>query len=407
MKKALFLRAAVVLASAVLGASTMATASHADDNTGGSGTLNTCKTADFDNAGWVFEGGYAKIKASLKSESTCEGDVTLVSYLAPRPDFAVPQYLFDDETYHFDKDHSSHEFVVDLPDCNTQVDLFVGGKGAIIPELKEGGLRYGDLKINWKNFGTSNCVQPAVQHSEACDGAVTVNLSNNGKLSGYAVDFTVKYGNETKKVTVGKGKSEDVVIPAGSGPITVSADKLKETTIEWTLPESCKPTATATNDCKTTVVTVNNPSAKDATTSVTYNGETKPVTVPAGKSVDVEFKSAEATAEAKVEFSDRFQTITVQVVLGECANPEPTKTVSTSPSASASSSPSASPSAGTSTSASQTPAAATPTPSETDGGELALTGAAGGSIAGGAGVLLVLGAGLFFMARRRKVNFKA
>jgi LPXTG-motif cell wall-anchored protein len=41
------------------------------------------------------------------------------------------------------------------------------------------------------------------------------------------------------------------------------------------------------------------------------------------------------------------------------------------------------------------------------GGGLPLTGAAAGSIAGGAGVLLAVGAGLFFMARRRKVNFTA
>jgi LPXTG-motif cell wall-anchored protein len=41
------------------------------------------------------------------------------------------------------------------------------------------------------------------------------------------------------------------------------------------------------------------------------------------------------------------------------------------------------------------------------GGGLAKTGAAAGSIAGGAGALLAVGAGLFFMARRRKVKFTA
>lgn len=41
------------------------------------------------------------------------------------------------------------------------------------------------------------------------------------------------------------------------------------------------------------------------------------------------------------------------------------------------------------------------------GGELALTGAAAGSIAGGAGTLLAIGAGLFFLARRRNVKFTA
>ncbi len=41
------------------------------------------------------------------------------------------------------------------------------------------------------------------------------------------------------------------------------------------------------------------------------------------------------------------------------------------------------------------------------GGELPLTGAAAGSIAGGAGALLALGGVLFFLARRRKVKFTA
>jgi LPXTG-motif cell wall-anchored protein len=42
-----------------------------------------------------------------------------------------------------------------------------------------------------------------------------------------------------------------------------------------------------------------------------------------------------------------------------------------------------------------------------NGGGLPVTGAAAGGLAGGAGALLAVGAGLFFMARRRKVNFTA
>lgn len=42
-----------------------------------------------------------------------------------------------------------------------------------------------------------------------------------------------------------------------------------------------------------------------------------------------------------------------------------------------------------------------------NGGGLPLTGAAAGSIAGGAGALLAVGAGLFLVARRRKVKFTA
>jgi LPXTG-motif cell wall-anchored protein len=41
------------------------------------------------------------------------------------------------------------------------------------------------------------------------------------------------------------------------------------------------------------------------------------------------------------------------------------------------------------------------------GGGLPVTGAAAGTIAGGAGLLLGIGAALFFIARRRKVKFTA
>lgn len=415
MKTARFLRAAVVLAAAVLGAGTMATASYATPggsggNHNGGGTVTACTPSNFNASGWRFDEGQAYITASVKAGVKCQGDVTLVTYLAPKPSFSVPQYLFGSETFHFDtqaadKKGTSHEFKAAIPNCNTQVDLFVGGEADRLLTIEKDGPLYGNKKIAYKNFGTSNCVQPAVQHSESCDGATTLNLSNNGQLSAYDVTFTVKYGNETKTVVVGKGKSEDLTVPANSGPITVSADKLPETTVQWSVPESCKPSAAATNDCKTTIVTVSNPEGNgDVPAKVTYNGETKTVTVPAGKSQDVSFDSAKAGTTATVSFPDsKFEDITVQVILGDCPNPEPSASASTSPSASASASPSASASESTSP-AGSTPSAST---SSTPGDVLALTGSNSSTIAGGAVLLVLVGAGLFFMARRRKLNFKA
>ncbi|KUL40573.1 hypothetical protein [Actinoplanes awajinensis] len=399
MKKARFLRAALVLVSAVLGAGTVATASHA-------ASLAPCVSENFSHTDWKFENGKAEISATMK-DACAPQEVTLVTYLAPKPNFDVPQYLFAKEKFTFAKQGASNTFKVDLPNCNTQADLFLGGDETVIPELVEGGLRYDKKKIAYWNGGTSNCVQPAVQYTTACDGSTLLNLSNNGTLSAYGVDFTVKYGTETKVVKVAKGASEDLTVPAGSGKITVTADKLETTTIDWALPENCKPSATAVNDCKVTTVTVNNPAGNgDVPAEVTYNGKTKTVTVPSGKSQTVTFDSATATTSATVKFPEtRLQDITVEVTLGECAEPQPSTSASTSPPVSLPPTAATSPSASASTSTS--PAAATPSASKTPGGELALTGAAGGSIAGGAVLLLIVGAGLFFMARRRKVNFKA
>ncbi|GAA2671862.1 hypothetical protein [Actinoplanes palleronii] len=409
MKKARFLRAALVLVSAVLGAGTVATtstAAFADEAT-------VCTSADFEATDFVFQNGLAETTATLKAGSNCQAEVTLVTYLAPKPNFDVPQYLFGSQTELISRSgNTSKGFSVKVPACNTQADLFVGGQNDVINELVKDGKRYGTTKIAFwngsadKDGSASSCVQPAVQYTAACDGVTTLNLSNNGVLSGYGVDFTVKYGSETKVVTVAKGASEDLTVPAGSGPITVTADKLQPTTINWALPAACEPAATAVNDCKVTTVTVTNPEGNgDVPAKVTYNGETKTVTVPTGKSVDVTFDSAKATT-ATVEFPEsKFEQLTVEVVLGECAEPQPSTSASTSPPVSLPPTAATSPSASASTSTS--PAAATPSASKTPGGELALTGAAGGSIAGGAVLLLIVGAGLFFMARRRKVNFKA
>jgi LPXTG-motif cell wall-anchored protein len=102
-----------------------------------------------------------------------------------------------------------------------------------------------------------------------------------------------------------------------------------------------------------------------------------------------------------------------------CPTATPSVTPSSAPPTSTppvTSSPSVSPSVSVSpsTSASPTPSA-TPSPSPTPvvpgegggGGTLPKTGVAVGGIAAGAGVLLALGAGLFMMARRRRVKFTA
>jgi LPXTG-motif cell wall-anchored protein len=181
--------------------------------------------------------------------------VTLVTYFAPKPQFSVPQYVFAHQTATVSNEQRTVTLAAPLPACNTQADLFFGGEDDIIGEITEGGKRYGDTKLGsgtgpgsrskgpqgWYNGGAKGCHQPAVQPVPQCDGAVDVNLSNTGEQTKYPVDFTVRAGEFTQTVTVAPGKGETVRVPAGRGPITVTADGMKDVTYEWQRPENCPP----------------------------------------------------------------------------------------------------------------------------------------------------------------------
>jgi LPXTG-motif cell wall-anchored protein len=417
MKKSLPLyRAAIVLASALIGVAGAASAANAGGNGnhgGGDGGYGHCdSTPSYDHHLDIKNGVATATVSVARGTKLCSPqDVTLVSYFAPRPQFATPQYLFESKTATLTNDQPTAVITVNVPDCNTQVDLFKGGDKDVINPIVDKGSLYGDKKLDWFNGGTQNCVQPAVQSVENCDGSVDLQLSNNGvvpgKPSGYPVDFKISYGGQTRTVTVESGKGATYTVPAGSGQITVSADRLTTETISWTRPATCVPAATAANDCKTVTVTVTNPEHNiEVKAEVTYGTEKKSVTVAAGTSADVSFTAGTATS-ATVAFPDLgdVQPLNVAVVSGECASTPPT-TVPATPTESASASPSVSPSAST-TPATATPSAAPSTTPVSNGGSLPLTGAAGGTIAGGAALLLIIGGVLFFLARRRKVNFTA
>jgi hypothetical protein len=319
----------------------------------------------------------------------CEGEpVTLVSYFAPKPQFSVPQYAFDQDTGEITNEQRSVTLTVDVPKCNTQVDLFFGGKDDVISEITKNGKRYGDRKLGsrnglgsrsvgpqgWYNGGSNGCQTPAVEPLSQCDGTVAVNLSNDGLTDRYPIDFTVKAGSFSKTVTVTKGKGETVNVPAGSGAITVSADGMKDVVYNWTPPADCPlPSIIVENDCETVTITVQNPKGVvPATAKVTYGDETKSVTVAAGKTEKVTFDLSKATF-ATIDFPG-LDVEPVKATLGEvdCDNGGG---------------------------------------GGGDGGDedpgLPVTGPVAGGIAGGAALLLIAGGALFFIARRRRVTFTA
>ncbi|GAA2544992.1 hypothetical protein GCM10010435_12230 [Winogradskya consettensis] len=334
----------------------------------------------------------------------CDAEpVTLVTYFAPKTNFSVPQYAFAHQSGTITNENRSVELTADLPACNAQVDLFFGDEGDIIPEITEGGPRYNDKKLGsagkpgnrskgpqgWYNGGSKACQTPAVEPLSSCDGTVTINLSNTGDLSKYPVDFTVKAGDFSRTVTVAPGKGDTVTVPAGAGPITVTADGMDDVKYEWQRPADCpRPTLTVENDCRTVTVTVTNPEGvTPATATVVYNGETKTVKVAPGSSEKVTFPADDAT-EATVAF-DGEEPVTVSVPKQECDE-----------NGGGSGGDDNGNNGGDNGNGGSGGG-------DDDGGGLPVTGAAAGGIAAGALALLVAGGVLFFVARRRKVKFTA
>lgn len=319
----------------------------------------------------------------------CDAEpVTLVSYFAPRPKFSTPQYAFDHDSGVIDKQHRSVTLTVEVPDCNTQVDLFFGSKDDIISEIVEHGERYGDKKLGSRgglggrskgkpgffNGGDKACQQPAVEQVSQCDGSVVLKLSNDGKISKYPVDFTVKAGSFDKTVTVQAGKGKSLTLPAGSGQIVVTAEGFETATFAHQRPEDCElPSVVVESGCDTVVLTVRNPAGgSPVTAKVTYGDKSETVTVAAGMSQKVSFRAGTAKY-ATVDFPGLgTEPVKATVKRQDCES-----------------------------------GGAAGGDDDGHGGGLPVTGPAAAGIAGGAAVLLILGAVLFFVARRRRVTFTA
>jgi hypothetical protein len=319
--------------------------------------------------------------------------VTLASYFAPRPQFAVPQYLYNDISWTLTNTDRSVNLAAALPGCDTQVDLFFGGEDDVLKEITADGPRYGDRKLGsstglgarskgpqaWFNGaqgGAAGCRQPAVEPAPLCDGSINVHLSNTGDISKFPVDFTVTAGGGFHRtVTVAPGQAETVPVPAGAGQVTVTADGLPTKTFTWERPDFCKaPTVAVHNDCDIVTVTVTNRHGPvPAVAVVSYGREKKPLTVAVGQAGSVTFKPGTATS-VTVDFRGLgLEPVTAMLAKVDC--------------------PAGSGGAGGSGGAAN--------------GGLPITGAAGGAIAGGAAVLLGVGGALFFLARRRRIKFTA
>ncbi|GIJ76978.1 hypothetical protein SAMN05443287_101156 [Micromonospora phaseoli] len=340
----------------------------------------------------TFDGPNGKATVKLEGDLPLCGEekqyFTLVSYFAPRPQFATPQYVYGEPDSNFlGGTQTEIELNVGVPDCHTQVDLIWGGVDEVIDPLVEDGPRYGNKKLGergapgnrssgppgWYNGGSKNCTTPASTFASSCDGTVTVSLSNDGSISKYPVEFEVRGENGwSKTVTVAPGKADnETVVPAenaGKIEVLVEGKVIENGTYSWERPEDCPlPTVTTDADCETFGLTASNPEGGvPVKVEFTYGDKTETRTVAPGSSEKVTFPAGDDEAALVVlpELGLELEVIYAPEGCGGGGGGE-----------------------------------------EPPG--LPVTGAAAGGIAAGAIALLAVGAVLFVLARRRRVHFTA
>jgi LPXTG-motif cell wall-anchored protein len=210
---------------------------------------------------------------------------------------------------------------------------------------------------------TGGCAptRPGAEFVSACDGAVDVHLSNTGKD---AASFEVTAGGGfTETVSVAPGQSATVHVPAASaGKITVTSEGRAVASGSWQRPKACAmPTVVAKSDCANLTVTIANPKGNGpVTANVAYGTQSKKLTVAPGGEESVKFP-ASSSEVATVTFEGLDLELEAVATPASCGG----------------------------------------------GGGLPKTGAAvGGYVASAAG-LLGIGAGLFYLARRRRIRFTA
>ncbi len=423
---------AVLAAGAILSLGAFASPAHATED----GPCVPGANAKFEHS---FNGPAGTASIKLLNGPLCENQqvpLTLVSYTAPSATFSLPQYVLDSDTQYFtdktpknDKGERRLDFKVEVPTCFTQVDFVFGDQ--VINPLTDKSDRYNNDKVGspanpgaqskpaagqpqnaWWNGNNGNyengaCeAEPAVEAISDCAGNVKLSLINRDtSVTSVRFDITAT-GDFKQSLVVKKNTKDDVTIPAANAKdIKVTAGGEVLWSGSWTKPEGCdqpevgKPVTKIDTTCDSLTFTLTNPENGAESLSGTFTpnkGDAQTATVKAGETKTVTFPGSEGLT---VAVTGDFLGLNGDVKWAKPESCTETPTPGTTTSSSASPSPTAS--------ASETPATATPSASSTDGGALALTGSNSSTIAGGAVLLVLVGAGLFFMARRRKLNFKA
>jgi hypothetical protein len=228
--------------------------------------------------------------------------------------------------------------------------------------------------------------KPDAELANTCEG-VTVTLFNGDDAKVDAV-FSVK-GTDgfVKEVTVKPGQKDVTVdIPAKNADKVVVTEKNSEKPVlvgKYEQPKDCQPEDKADRyfeaTCDALIFTIDNTKGEGTVTATfTPNkGEAQTLTVKGGEKGSVTFKGEKGLEVKPSEHGQSYDAINWDSEKPkDCDKPSASATPST-------------------------------TPVSNNDTTLPVTGAAAGGIAGGAAVLLAIGAVLFVLARRRKVKFTA
>nr|WP_221375970.1 cell wall anchor protein [Actinoplanes polyasparticus] len=339
-------------------------------------TVKGTATCDTATGEWVVDWsvdatseGHAKAFRFVRVESTPEGHP--VDGIAHTPDDADPAFPY--------KDEETLKGSQRVPGDAESASLTVQAKWD--NEYTEWEPQTGTVEFD--GVCSKDAPKPDAKLVSNCDG-VTVTLSNGAEAKADA-KFTIE-GSE--------GFKKDVTVAAGGEPATVevpakNAKKIVVTEAnsdkpvaegEWKQPEDCKEDNASRYfeaTCDELIFTIDNTKG-DETITATFTpnkGEPKSLTVKAGDKGSVAFKGEKGLKVVPSENGESGEAIDWDAQKPEDCDATPT-----------------------------------PTPTESspgEGGGLPVTGPVAGSIAGGAAILLVAGAVLFILARRRKVKFTA
>jgi LPXTG-motif cell wall-anchored protein len=369
-----------------------------------------CMTQE--NAEYLFtlkiEDGVATGAIMVKDKPLCAGvkqDFTLVSYITPGKQFSVPQYVFDSKTVTLKGEATQNKQVsnrstdekatvvtIDVPACYTQVDFVFGSE--VINPLTDDSDRYGSRKLGesaapgsraknvqldksyldkgWYNGGENRCkTKPKAEFKSSCDGTTDVWLANGEKANIKAHFFISGAGGFGAGVSLEPGQQQVTKVPASAASkieIKLNGDIID--TYSWKRPLGCvKPAATYTLDCDNLTVSETNPAdgdAIDVTVKTNKPGDQpKTIALKPGAPFDAVFPVS-AGLEVTLTNSIKGKTLNAFTFKGD----KPTNCGGSG-----------------------------------GGGGLPVTGENTGMMVGAAGGLLAVGAGLFVLARRRRIKF--
>jgi LPXTG-motif cell wall-anchored protein len=169
--------------------------------------------------------------------------------------------------------------------------------------------------------------KPHVAFVSACDGTVTVTLSNDADAKKSATFTVTGEGGFTQTKTVAPGGSENVVVPASaSGDITVTIPGAPNAKYEWVEPDNCAPVKVSSlSTCTELIVHVENPQGNRPKTFVIESGTTsEEFTLNGGESKEFKFPGgAGVSATVSLKGKDDGTTVTWENP-GTCAPPTTT-----------------------------------------------------------------------------------